>query len=423
MVATRTFRHLELLGCGRTSRPGSPPVHLSYLFRKPGPLLPREDATDAVLLNSILEGENFEAALAELRPQVPFYNRLREALPRYRQAAEAGGWPTIPSGPALALGDRGPRVAALRARLIAEGDSVEAPLAKTASVDVFDPQLANAVEHFQDRHGLAEDGAAGEGKIREMNVPVEDRLRSLRLNLDRWRWLPRELGDHYVMVNVAGFEMAVIKDDKPVLTMKVVVGKTGTETPIFRDTIESIVVNPYWNVPTGIAEDDIYPKVAADPTWLERNNYEMVGKGSSRGVRQRPGPKNALGEVTFLFPNEHDVYLHDTPADALFNRDTRAFSHGCIRLEKPRELAYYLFENEGKSHADYDALRGKAEKWVTLEHKIPVYILYFTAWADEDGSVRFYPDIYRRDARVSKTEGARLDGDTLPASGAVKPKT
>ena len=385
--------------------------------------VPREDATDAVLLNTIMEGENFESALAELRPQVPFYNQLREALPRYRQVAEAGGWPTIPTGPALSAGDRGPRVAALRQRLIAEGDPVEAPLARSASGDVFDPQLAKAVEHFQDRHGLAEDGAAGEGTIQEMNVPVEDRLRSLRLNLDRWRWLPRELGDHYVMVNVAGFEMAVIKDDKPALTMKVIVGKTGTETPIFRDTIESVVVNPYWNVPTEIAKDEIFPKVAADPSWLERNNYEMVGEGSNRGVRQRPGPTNALGEVKFIFPNDHDVYLHDTPADALFKRDTRAFSHGCIRLEKPRELAYYLFANEGKSRADYDRLRGGAEKWVSLKKKLPVYILYFTAWADEDGSVRFYPDIYHRDAKVTKAEGTRLDGNTLPSPAAAKPKT
>ena len=384
--------------------------------------VPREDATDAVLLNRLLEDEDFDAALAELRPQVPFYDRLRDALPRYRDAVAKGGWPTIDKGGSLGPGDRGARVAQLRARLAAEGDPAETPLVQpTGPADVFDDRLAQAVKHFQDRHGLAEDGAAGAETLAALNVPAEERLQTLLLNLDRWRWLPRELGSHYVIVNVAGFEMAVMKDNQTALAMKVVVGKTGNETPIFRDTMESIVVNPYWNVPPNIYREEVLPAMQRDPGYLARNNMEMVGSGSSAGVRQRPGPKNALGEVKFLFPNDHDVYLHDTPADNLFSRQSRAFSHGCIRLEKPRELAHYLFEHAaGKSAADFDRMVGGSEKWVTLKEKLPVYIVYFTAWPDENGSVGFYKDVYRRDERVEKVAAEKFRSDTTgPAAPAA----
>jgi murein L,D-transpeptidase YcbB/YkuD len=194
----------------------------------------------------------------------------------------------------------------------------------------------------------------------------------------------------------------------------VVVGKTGNQTPIFKDTIEHVVVNPYWNVPPKIARNEIMPIVQRDPTYLARNNYEMVSRGGQTTIRQRPGRGNALGEVKFLFPNGHDVYLHDTPADHLFSRTSRAFSHGCIRVEKPRELAYYLFEHAaGLQRADYDRMRGGGERWVNLKEKLPVYILYFTAWGDERGSVRFYHDIYNRDARVERVAREKLDSSAV----------
>jgi murein L,D-transpeptidase YcbB/YkuD len=381
----------------------------------------REDATDAAFLNRLLEDEDFDQALAELRPQVPFYDRLREGFARYQQVAAAGGWPTVDDGPGLGEGDRGPRVIQIRRRLAAERDPVEAPLVDGApDPAVFDARLAQAVEHFQDRHGLGEDGAAGPETIAAMNVPVADRLQAIRLNLDRWRWLPREFGDHYVMVNVAGFELAVMKNHQPQLTMAVVVGKTGNETPIFKDTLEHVVVNPYWNVPPKIARNEIMPIVQRDPGYLARNNYEMVTRHGQTTIRQRPGRGNALGEVKFLFPNEHDVYLHDTPADHLFSRQTRAFSHGCIRVEKPRELAYYLFENAaGMTRADYDRLVGGGERWVNLKEKLPVYVLYFTAWGDENGSVRFYRDVYQRDERVVREVRAKLDSSAVPAPARV----
>lgn len=384
--------------------------------------VPREDATDAAFLNQVLEDEDFDAALAELRPQVPFYDGLRQGLLRYERVAASGGWQPIAPGQALGPGDRGARVARLRARLAAEADPVEAPLVQsTGPQDVFDDRLAQAVEHFQDRMGLHEDGAAGAETVRAMNVPVEERLKSLRLNLDRWRWLPRELGSHYLIVNVAGFEMAVMKDNQPALSMRVIVGKTGHETPIFRDTLEDIVVNPYWNVPPDIAEKEVIPALERDPSYLERNDMEWVGSGANRGIRQRPGPKNALGVVKFLFPNDHDVYLHDTPADELFTRQTRAFSHGCIRLEKPRELAHYLFESAvGRRASDFDAMVGGPEKWVKLKQKLPIYIVYFTAWPDADGGVSFYQDIYRRDARVERVAAAKLSPDSASPRRAVR---
>jgi L,D-transpeptidase YcbB len=219
------------------------------------------------------------------------------------------------------------------------------------------------------------------------------------------------------MVNVAGFELAVMKNDEPQLTMNVVVGQTGNQTPIFKDTLEHVVVNPYWNVPPKIARNEILPIVQRDPTYLARNNYEMTTRGGQTTIRQRPGRGNALGEVKFLFPNEYDVYLHDTPADHLFSRPSRAFSHGCIRLEKPRELAHYLFKSSaGLDAGAYDRMVGGGERWVNLKEKLPVYILYFTAWGDEQGSVRFYRDIYKRDARVEQVASEKLD------SGAVSGK-
>jgi len=375
----------------------------------------REDATDAAFLNRLLEDEDFDAALADLRPQLPFYDRLREGLARYQEVAAAGGWPTVDEGPGLSEGDRGPRVIQIRRRLAAERDPVEAPLVEGASDPaVFDARLAQAVQHFQDRHGLGEDGAAGAETVDAMNIPVEERLQAIRLNLDRWRWLPREFGEHYIMVNVAGFELAVMKHDQPQLTMNVVVGKTGNETPIFKDTLEHVVVNPYWNVPPKIAREEVLPAIQRDPGYLARNNYEMVTRNGQTTVRQRPGRGNALGEVKFLFPNGYDVYLHDTPADHLFSRTSRAFSHGCIRLEKPRELAHYLFENAaGLDAAAYDRMVGGGERWVNLKEKLPVYILYFTAWGDEHGSVRFYRDIYKRDERVEKVAAAKLDSGVV----------
>jgi L,D-transpeptidase YcbB len=204
----------------------------------------------------------------------------------------------------------------------------------------------------------------------------------------------------YVMVNVAGFEMSVVEKGRVIEEMNVVVGQEGWETPIFADTMEHLVVNPYWNVPKSILSEEM-GNLANDPNYLVRNNFERTPDG---GLRQRPGPKNALGQFKFLFPNSNNIYLHDTPADQLFSRTSRAFSHGCIRLERPRDLAYLLADKlAGKSPRQIDQMLATGqEKWVKLRRPIPVYILYFTTWVDDDGTARFHHDVYGHDKAIEQ---------------------
>ncbi|HUF13421.1 MAG TPA: L,D-transpeptidase family protein [Longimicrobiales bacterium] len=347
-----------------------------------------------------------------LRPITPYYTRLMRALQRYREAHAAGGWPLAGEVGKIEPGDSGAGVTRVRARLAASADSVESALARAgeARPDFYDERLVEAVKRFQYRHGLEPDGVVGGTTVESMNVPIEHRIVAIRTNLDRWRWLPRDLGNTFIMVNVAGQELEVVENDTAIMSMNVVVGKVGYETPIFRDTLEHIVVNPYWNVPRSIADEEIWPAVARDPGYLARNNMEVVNRGGARSVRQRPGPQNALGEVKFLFPNRHNVYLHDTPADHLFSQRERAFSHGCVRVERPRDLARLLFEKVVDTDPDrFDELLARdSEQWINVKHEIPVYILYFTAWARPDGVVNFYSDIYERDEGLREQVDARL---------------
>ena len=363
-------------------------------------------------IEAVANGAPPEDVLNALRPITPYYQRLMVALRRYRQVSQAGGWPAAGEVGKTEPGESSAGVARVRARLAASADSVEAALARVGQEqpERYDEQLVEAVERFQYRHGLEPDGILGGATVAAMNVPVEQRILSIRTNLDRWRWLPRDLGNRFILVNVAGQELEVVDNDTVVMAMNVVVGKVGNETPIFSDSLEHIVVNPYWNVPKNIADEELWPIVARDPGYLARNNYEVVSTGGQRTIRQRPGPANALGEVKFLFPNGHDVYLHDTPADHLFSQSERAFSHGCVRVERPRELARLLLEMTTDRDPDYyDELAAlDTEKWINVEDEIPVYILYFTAWARPDGVVNFYGDVYSRDENLREQVDERL---------------
>lgn len=404
---------------------------------------------DAAVLESLLGDQSVEAVLDSVRPAVPHYVRLQEALGRYRTAVEAGGWPEISEGEAPEVGQRDGRVRLLRQRLALEADPVEERLVRqdsAADADVYTERLAQAVERFQERHGLAPDGVLGGSTLEALNVPAEARVGDIQLNLDRWRWLPRELGERYILVNVAGFELVVMEENRPALTMNVVVGKTAWQTPIFQDTMEHLVFNPYWNVPASIEQEEILPAVRNDPGYLARNDFEVVtrsgervdpaalastppGEASPYLVRQRPGPGNALGRVKFMFPNDNNIYLHDTPARNLFSQRSRAFSHGCIRVEQPVELARYLLEHAtDRPASDVESLMGgEQERWVNLDQPVPVYILYFTAWADEGGSVHFHEDIYGRDVEVEDELRAKLappvPPEDLPAGDGAAPAT
>jgi murein L,D-transpeptidase YcbB/YkuD len=297
----------------------------------------------------------------------------------------------------------------------------------------FVKRLAESI----DRQSIAEDlrGFAPQhpeyGRLREAyarykqnqtNAAVEKQVRQIELNLERWRWLPRDLGDRYILVNVPDFELEVHDAGQVPLSMKVVVGSKTTPTPIFSDTMTHIVFSPYWNVPDSIAEGETLPAVQADPQFLERNGIEVVDTSGQKvdageidwssfsaedgsipyRFRQRPGSTNSLGLVKFIFPNEFDVYLHDTPADALFNRKFRALSHGCVRVEQPQALAEYLLKDQPEWTQDRikEAMHAGEEKHVKLQRPISVHLAYWTVRADEDGTVRFRDDIYNRDARA-----------------------
>jgi murein L,D-transpeptidase YcbB/YkuD len=363
---------------------------------------PREERVDSALALT-LRAPRLDRAMDALRPHNDAYDALRRELERYRRLVAAGGWPRVEEkGPLLAAGDSAParRLAALRERLRAEGllDDGERPANRdTAGVLIYDSVLAGAIARFQARHGIVVDSTLGAETLASLNVPAEYRLAQIAANLERLRWLPRSLGTRYVLVNVPAFRLQAFDEGGEVLNMKVIVGAEydGRSTPVFSDSMESVVFRPYWDVPKTIAENEIWPEAEADPTYLDRNNYEVVDGEEAPRVRQRPGPGNALGLVKFLFPNSFAIYLHDTPRDDLFEKDVRAFSHGCIRVERPMELAQYAL---GLSADSVRRLmqEGGDDRHVRVNPKIPVYIVYFTSYV-RDGELYFGNDLYSRD--------------------------
>lgn len=336
--------------------------------------------------------EDPAAAVDGLLPRHPAYDRLRAALERYRAIDRDGGWQSLPDGPALRSGNRDPVVIALRKRLATSGD-----LPASGSSDEFDEDLAGAVRRFQARHGLDQDGVVGGRTRAALNVPAGKRVEQLEINLERWRWLEADLGGRYVLVNIAGFHAGLYDDDRLTLGMRAIVGKPYRRTPIFSDEIRYLVFSPYWNIPSSIARQEIRPKGGA---WMRRRGIEVLRGGR---LRQRPGPSNPLGRVKFMFPNRFNVYLHDTSAPKLFEETSRSFSHGCIRLEKPLALAEQLLAGQGWSMDEVEraAERGTPET-VQLDRRVPVHILYWTAWVDEGGTLQFRRDVYARDPAVAR---------------------
>lgn len=378
-------------------------------------------------LEQAIAGREVRSALTGLLPQQAGYRNLRTALARYRRLAAAGGWPPVPAGPSLRAGDSDSRIAALRARLGRDGDLDEG--AQTGND--FDEALLEAVLRFQKRHGLSADGVVGAKTIAALNVPVEARVRQIEFNLERWRWMPQDLGPRHVLVNTAAFHLDMMENDEAVLSMRVVVGKPYRRTPDFSGSITYLVLNPYWEIPHSIALKDILPQIQKDSGYLERLGirvfrgwggearavdpgsipWQRLGPGSfPYRLRQDPGPVNALGRIKFMFPNVHSVYLHDTPARELFLRETRSFSSGCIRLEKPLELAALLLRNTPLDTAEAvkEALPGKISKTVLLPAPVPVHLVYWTAWADPAGTVQFRSDVYGRDLLLDRALSAPL---------------
>ena len=370
--------------------------------------------------------ETLEAA----RPQHVWYQRGRERLKEYRAIVAAGGWPRVPEGPTLKAGMSDPRVAALRRRLLVTKDlaapaavaAMNAPdganaLGTPVDENFFDPALEAAVEFFQQRHGLTADGAVGPGTLRALNVPVADRIDQIRINLERGRWTLHEIKGDFVLVDVAGFYVSYFKHDEPIWTSRVVVGRDERETPVFRSTITYVVFNPTWTIPPGILVKDKLPDLQRNPGALKRMHIRVLD-GSGREVdpysvnwhaygpnrlppyqfRQDPGPDNALGLVKIMFPNPYLVYLHDSPAKSLYEQDQRTFSSGCIRVDRPFELAELVLDDPQWDQASIQQLIASGEtRTVNLKRPVPVLILYWTAQPRPDGQVIFRNDIYGRD--------------------------
>jgi murein L,D-transpeptidase YcbB/YkuD len=373
---------------------------------------PEGDNLDSALVRTLTKLP-LDKSIAAMRPQDPEYAGLQKELLHYRDIVNKGGFPKVPDGKALKRGDRdsAARLSALRARLAAEGISVPADSAGT----VYDAGLAGGVAQFQARHGIVVDSALGSETVNSMNVPAAYRLGQIAANLERYRWLPRSLGTRYILVNVPAFRLSAYDQGKKALDMRVIVGQEYEDkaTPVFADSMETVVFRPYWNITPDIQAKETEPKIAADPGYMARNNLEYFTDGGERRIRQKPGAENSLGLVKFLFPNNFNIYLHDTPEKELFDKDVRAFSHGCIRVQQPVQLASWVLGwDESRVR---EAEQGKDNNWVKLPHKIPVYIDYATAYL-KDGQLYFGNDLYHRDDELVK---AMADG-ALPSPRAVQ---
>lgn len=375
-------------------------------------------------LEQALERGRIIESLQELTPDDPQYVALREALADHREQAARGGWPEVPATLRLKRGQRSPHVHALAARLAASGD-YRGSVPPAGRPSVYDKELQDAVRRFQSRHGLPDNGLVSPAVVSELNVPIERRIEQIKMNLERWRWLPRDLGARHILVNVPEMHLEVREKGRVPLSMRVVVGKPETPTPIFNDRMTYIVFSPYWNVPPGIAQQETVPAYLSDPEFLARHNMEVVDASgepidpsaidwldpSSYRFRQRPGSSNSLGLVKFMFPNQFDVYLHDTPANSLFGRTARLFSHGCVRVERPEELAAYLLGDQPEWTIEKirEAMHAGQERTVKLREAIPVYIGYWTVRVSPDGQVQFRNDPYGIDARLTGLLKNRMD--------------
>jgi L,D-transpeptidase YcbB len=352
-----------------------------------------------------------------VRPPHQEYVALSKALDDLNGQREKGGWVKVPSK--LKPGQSGAAVAALRQRLAASGHLQQGSGSGDQGSGSYDADLVAAVKSFQELHSIAATGIVDDKTLAALNVPLDERIQQVAINLQRWRWMPDDLGERHFFVNIPYFHLIAREAGQPVMDIRVVVGKPGHNTPIFSEDMETVVFSPYWNIPDTIAENETAPAVARDPNYLARQGIEIlrVSGSSSQAVdasevnwdspeamkglvfRQKPGDSNALGHVKFLFPNPYNVYLHDTPADSLFAKPGRAFSHGCVRVEEPETLAKYVLKDypEWDDQSIFTAMRSGVEKHVKLKEKIPVHIAYFTAWVDEKGGLHFQPDIYGYD--------------------------
>lgn len=357
---------------------------------RPAPYDPLPAFADAV------RRDRLAAWIASLPPPYAGYDALRTALASYRRIAAAGGWPALAGGPDLTIGARGARVTALRKRLAIEDREV------SVSGEAFDLDLLDAVRRAQRRYGLNPSGIVSGQTLAALNAPAPDRVHQIMANMERWRWLPQELPKDRIQVNIAAAVLTVFDGDAPVASMRAVTGRPGDETPMLQSRIHSIVINPPWNVPSSIADKELWPKEHANPGYLRRNGYRVIETPDGGRRLQQASARSALGKFKFDFDNPYAVYLHDTPSQATFAKYSRLASHGCVRLEKPAALAELLLKNDPAWSSD--AIDAAVDKGATvrarLQTPVAVYLLYWTAFSGANGT-SFRADPYTWDGTLA----------------------
>jgi murein L,D-transpeptidase YcbB/YkuD len=390
------------------------------------------------LLQTALRDGGLVGDLQGLPPPHRGYKRLREALLKYQELLKAGDWPLVPQGPMLRVGELHDSLPLVRQRLAREGVYTPGDITEES---LYDPDLEEAVKRFQRRYGLKVDGVIGPGTRKALNVSLPTRIEQLKLNMERWRWMPREMEERYLLINAAAFELQLIEQQRAKLKMRVINGRRDRTTPAFKTRLTHVVFNPYWTVPYRIAVKDLLPKQLEDPAYFSNQKIDVFQIIDGEKVlvdpenidwtqysqryfpfllRQQPGPLNALGRLKFRSPNRFDVYLHDTPSRSLFQKPVRTFSSGCIRLEDPNRLAALVMGTEKATILE------KIDNNETMEEPVkttlPIYVVYLTAWMDENGTVHFRDDVYGRDRilaerkqqHIWRISSSRPEGASVP---------
>ncbi|MDH3810381.1 MAG: L,D-transpeptidase family protein [Gammaproteobacteria bacterium] len=391
------------------------------------------DGQDPVaLVQQAIDSDSITAFINNFLDRGSLYQRMKAMLAEYRSLKDTGGWPLIDTGPTLKLGMEDDRIMVIRKRLAVTGDL---PGSEDNQSRMFDKALEQGVTAFQDRHNLDADGAIGARTLAAMNVTVDERIDQIRVNLERLRWVVRDIEDEFVVTNIASFQTFLVRNREVIWTGRSQVGRFYRQTPVFKAKIKYLQFNPTWTVPPGILRNDILPAVQKDVGYLAAKEMDLIDRdgkivdpatvdwsryGAGRlppyQFVQRPGPANALGRVKFIFPNSHFVFLHDTPSKALFDRTERTFSSGCIRVENPFVFAELLLNNPGKWNSDsiQKLLDNEKPQNVFLDEPLTVMLLYGTVGLSDMRLVRFYGDIYQRDARVLDSLNAAFEvRDTL----------
>lgn len=360
--------------------------------------IPQKKVNSVTLLDSLVarNGEKLD----EWEPVNQQYRQMRKELMRYYRLEKSGGWDEIKGDKTVYKeGDSARTIPAMKERLRLSGDYTEQD-----GTAIFTTELKRAVQKAQKRFGLKQDGVVGPATLRELNEPVQNRIKQMLVNMERMRWMPAHSGGKRLVANIPEYKLYVYEGNKEVFTMPIVVGKAAHKTVVFNDQLKHVVFSPYWNVPASIVRNEILPAMERNPNYLAQNNMEQTGtRGGLPVIRQKPGGNNSLGRVKFLFPNSYAIYFHDTPAKSLFDRNKRAFSHGCIRLEQPKRLAEYLLQDlrGWDERRISSAMYAETEKWVNVPEPVPVTITYLTSWVDNEGQVHFREDIYGHDKALA----------------------